>query len=1136
MANKYSDIVRLREQKAAYNIQNEQDGDWNTFLTNEHFNDILRKVISSVRNNDADMHKSFWIAGTYGTGKSHAGSVIKHLLCDPIENIKDYVNDQYSETKHQILKNDILQLREHRRLFPIMLYGMNSIAHRDDLSLELQRAIQNAFQKANINICVQTDFDNYIDHIQNNKRFWEDLIEGNAQLRAITPTYEKLVSDLKQGDTGTLVKVREALRERKFDIRLDNTNLAQWFFQIQNKLAETTEYDGLLVIWDEFTDVMTSTLGSSLLVMLQEIDERVMNSDNNSYFLYISHPSALDGYNAEEREKTRGRYHYMHYNMEPISAFKILSSKFQAVDRTALAELQGKFYAGNSELLMRYAVSSSNATETMQDIVKLFPLHPSTANLAAYYAREAGSSSRSVFQFIGENSDIRQFLDNEEYFDCSDTITADFLWDYVVEEFNNNVAKYGAVTERYNSRHLQVENKGEGYLKIFKGVLLLNALNNLANNATVTPSMENIQNLFAGTRFYWEVDEALDFFDTNSIIQRLPGDLFSIQFSALPTQEIEDIKKQLLTNLFKYTSNIVNFSDVTQKEMGKKLNLARPYSFKCYSTDLNEYVLLNKIENDYKNSRPYELFLALFFAKNNDELYSLKTFAEKCAKDERFENVVFIVFQSTMTDKRYDRFIEYQANATCANKHSLTEQYDAHIKSATDILKEWLNEVGSGNYDLFLRDSSMIGAVAKITTLINNSVSPVIFSYGPESLETIRIKFSKTYWNKVSARVAVDSVLSYQTKSEIVNKCVGPAAHVNFLLQDSVDENLQYKPDVENNHPLYLVQKFIDSKFSHTDKSQSFNMGEKLSDLQKPPFGLYQSYAGMSMVAFAMRKYVKQIFDTNGKPLTEQHLVDDVVDMFKAWESDRINHKLERRFETKESRNLCDSLIKTFQLNKLKGYSDITSLTDARWAITHSLSESKGYPLWSLKYVTKKEGLQKLIDNVLKICNESDLRNPVLINDALGGMQTYTFELSNLLNNEDSFKIGFRNYLQSIEIANIKDEEIEDVEAYLKQNLEQTVGLWSEQEVVDKAKDWRLTQNSIQQSAGNHWSDSETIPEVGNTPKITVVGNIDEYQEIQRKASAKLSSMSDSQAKKVLKYVFEKSSIEVWNLINEYDD
>lgn len=93
MAKKYNDIVTLRSMRPAYNIKNEGPDDWKTFIANDQFNDLLRKTISAVRNNDADSHKAIWVAGTYGSGKSHAGAVLKHLLCDRLEDIIDYVNE-----------------------------------------------------------------------------------------------------------------------------------------------------------------------------------------------------------------------------------------------------------------------------------------------------------------------------------------------------------------------------------------------------------------------------------------------------------------------------------------------------------------------------------------------------------------------------------------------------------------------------------------------------------------------------------------------------------------------------------------------------------------------------------------------------------------------------------------------------------------------------------------------------------------------------------------------------------------------------------------------------------------------------------------------------------------------------------
>ena len=347
----YSKIVTLRQMRPAYNIKEESNGEWKFFIANDQFNEVLQKVISAVRNNDADNHKSIWIAGTYGTGKSHAGAVIQHLLCDPIEDIREYVEDEYKKEKYDILRNSLLQLREKKRLFPVNMYGYQNIAHEEDLSLQMQREIKRALSAAKIDITVQTDFDMYVQHVENQPQFWENLIEQSAQLASVAPDTNKLKQRLRAADTDVLESVRQALRIGGYDIRLQSNNLKQWIFEVQNALREKTDYNGLLIIWDEFTEVMTSSIGTRLLVQLQELAEAMMNAENDSYFLFISHPSALNTLKEEEREKTKGRYHYIIYNMEPVSAFKIMSKKFEIVNYTLYMMRQDRFFNIHPELL-----------------------------------------------------------------------------------------------------------------------------------------------------------------------------------------------------------------------------------------------------------------------------------------------------------------------------------------------------------------------------------------------------------------------------------------------------------------------------------------------------------------------------------------------------------------------------------------------------------------------------------------------------------------------------------------------------------------------------------------------------------------------------------------------------------------
>ena len=1141
---KYSDIVTLRSMRPAYNIQEEGLGEWKTFIANDQFNDILNRMVKAVRNNDADYHKSIWIAGTYGTGKSHAGAVLKHLFCDPIDDIREYVEEEYKKDKYALLRNAVLGVREQKRLFPVNLYGQQSIAHEEDLSLQLQKEIKNALDKAGIKIVVKTDFDTLVQHIDEQPAIWQSLIDNNSILSSVAPDLKKLKQLLSAGDTEVLDRVRNAQRIAGIDIRLQGNNIQQWIFEVQEKLHDEG-YNGMLIIWDEFTEIMTSSIGTRLLVRLQEIAEAMMNPENDSYFLFISHPSALNSLKEEEREKTKGRYHYVTYNMEPVSAFKIMSKKFKIVDDALYQQRKDRFFTLHHELLEVFSTSSANVEETIENIQNLFPLHPSTANLATYYAREAGSSSRSVFEFLASD-DVRNFLDNEDNYSNERTITSDCLWDYVREYFESDTTKFGAVTERYNSHHLAVEAAGDNYLRVFKGILLLNALNNIANSDTVTPSTENIENLFVGTEVQPELSEILDFLNDKSIIQRQPNGNYSILFTALPGEEIQHIKEELTSSNFLYTDQVIKFGDAARNSFDKSFKqVNRALSYQFFSKQGNEYTLLSRIENTQHETKSYELFLAIMVARNQSEMFEMKDIADRNCREDRFQNTVFVVMEAYFGDKNYERFIEYQANAQCAQRHGLPNQQKTYSKNASDMITEWTTRMKGSNVTMYLRGDDMTISGSKMASTLNLVIAPVIFSSGPESLELIKIKSSNTYWKRASVKATVDAVLSFHTKQDILASaaCSGPGRHVEFLLQDSVDDNLDWKTDIDPNHPLKKVCDYVDEWLSgrHTNKNQTFNLGEKLEGLTKPPYGLFQGYAPMAMVAFAMRKYVNQIFDTNGKQRTAQHIVDDVVEMFKSWENGKTSQKLNFMFESKEAGKLCKNLITMFSLKKLKGYSDISSLKDARWAIQHEYAKEKGYPLWALKYCISENNtaqMQSLIDNVIKVVSDPEsMKNPQLLSNTINGYDELKIEWGNLLieNDGKNYQNGFENFLKEVEVVNLKDEEIPEAMHYLQGHLEGEVGLWKESEVKDKLKDWRMSQQQTKPVGPYTPPTPPSDPPVDPaTPIIVSEPPVEDVNRKRTELANKLKMIPDTEVKDIVNEIIQKETGVILDILLKY--
>ena len=1127
MAKRYSDAIRIRETKSAYNIQTEESNEWKNFIPNEQFNEILQKVIDSVSNKVVDEHRSFWLEGTYGTGKSHAAAVIKHLLCDPIQEIEDYISVEYGADKYSIIREALYALRENTRLFPVTMYGPCSISNRDDLSLQIQLHVTQALHEAGLDVTVQTDFDNYIANIEKNPVIWDTIISSDSELQSYAPDRKKLIKELKDKDASSAVLslAKNALRNSGLHVRLEQENLCKWFFEVQDELAKTTDYKGIFLIWDEFTDVMDLDIGASLLVGLQKLTEATMRSNNNSYIFHIAHPSALDKLKADERTKTTGRYHYMHYNMEPVSAFKIMSRKFMhEQDSTNPAyvlyhEMTDKYFAQMREVYEKYAQTSNNPMETLEDLKSLFPVHPATANLATYYAREVGSSSRSVFEFLGSNPAIRDFLDDEQFFEQGQMITADYLWDFVLEEFNNKTVKYGVVTERFNSYKNHVTKKGKEYLAVFKSILLLNAFNNLAANETVIPSEENIRNMYVGTPIDDIIDDILTWINTDGVVQRSPQGIYEIRFSALDTKEIEEIKKQLLEKEFKYTSQILNYGDTARKEFDKKMKLVnRPLSFDFYSENSNEYSLLHNIEIKYKDSESYEIYLALMMARSNTEHSSLKDIAAKAMADERFQNIAFVVFDTMLEPLEFDRFIEYQANAVCSGKHGYAEQTKSHTDNAKAIISDWMKDVSSGTCTIYLRGQSSVISSRTLPSIINSSIAPTIFSSGPESLEILRLKAPSTCWVKQFSNKSADTVLSFSTKDEISSRCTGPAKHIQLLLQDSVDDNLQFKSGIDTKHPLFVVSKFVKSKIDHTDKQNIFNFAEKFKELTMPPYGLFKSHAGYGMLAFALRPYVDKVFDTTGKPINAQRMQELIDDTFKIWDGASSNiHKVDVKFETKEEGSIAKGLISMFQLGKLKDYKDVSSLTDARWALRNGFCPQVGFPLWAIKYCDKlqalscKDKISKLTDDIITIYTEVGTKNPALMVETDSLITEVKFEYMSLLNyeEENNFEIGFRHYLLTDSIVNLQESDYDAALKYIRQHMESVVGLWTEAAVIEQLKNWKLSLLPTDSTSSNKPDDKDSGTGVAEPPVA--------YNEKLSKAKARIQSISNiDEAKRIL--------------------
>ena len=172
------------------------------------------------------------------------------------------------------------------------------------------------------------------------------------------------------------------------------------------------------------------------------------------------------------------------------------------------------------------------------------------------------------------------------------------------------------------------------------------------------------------------------------------------------------------------------------------------------------------------------------------------------------------------------------------------------------------------------------------------------------------------------------------------------------------------------------------------------------------------------------------------------------------------------------------------------------------------------------------EDFKKLIDNILLICGESDMRNPALLNETLAGIETYRFEFGNLLNNTNNqFKLGFSIFLQSVPDVNFNEDEFDSAFDFIKKNMEATIGLWSEDEVRNTLMRWRLSQNIANTST----TDSSTFNQPTTSTYVPSLNIQNKRVELKRK----MNEISDPRkAVGILVKIVESADDSVLDLIN----
>ena len=104
MAAKYSDYIKMQDFLPVYDMTDETPEMWRTFIPTKQFCDLLSRSVTAITSSEISKRRSMWVRGTFGTGKSHASSVVRHLL--------------YPKSTKRIVESEFDSHTQEKNLFP----------------------------------------------------------------------------------------------------------------------------------------------------------------------------------------------------------------------------------------------------------------------------------------------------------------------------------------------------------------------------------------------------------------------------------------------------------------------------------------------------------------------------------------------------------------------------------------------------------------------------------------------------------------------------------------------------------------------------------------------------------------------------------------------------------------------------------------------------------------------------------------------------------------------------------------------------------------------------------------------------------------------------------------------------------
>ncbi|MDR0286298.1 MAG: hypothetical protein LBI03_01100, partial [Clostridiales bacterium] len=597
--------------------------------------------------------------------------------------------------------------------------------------------------------------------------------------------------------------------------------------------------------------------------------------------------------------------------------------------------------------------------------LSLCPIHPMTLTLLATVAQNFGASQRTLFRFMKdvseeeENVGFRYYINNYGPNDWP-WLTPDFLWDYFFTR-ESDIKGDTSSEARQCYRHYQ-EVKGLVStdviaLHVFKVALLLIAvmstekilqLRSHASQRRVAATKKTLYRCFYGELTESEIDKYLAAFHDNNqlrLAEQRDGEVrLELPYSG-GDNLFDSRNKQLKKRYTRY--EIFKKGGIFSKSIEEKMwdanrNTFNRMHFAACSSETQSFELrLNDINTEL-DKNPYKLGFLTITVSESAKYVPTQAKARELAEKDTTGRLLIVVLKEALTEEIIDSWIRELTYKELAAEEGKKGSADQREAEAALILGKWSQSAVSGQMTAFYKDTEYPSSGSDdLRKKIESNILYKVFPNAPEQIVTVNTAFRSAQESAATSAITMTSLNNQQIKSieqGVKDSGIWGINDISDLVVFSKNEK---------GKSIAALAKHIQDQMTQGAKVK---LDILWAELQKPPFGYYNSLACAYLLGFVFRYYKNGGFnwiDSTGNThlLTEQNLANMVVKMCR---NELVNNTLSSGSETwRKFREYPKSIF------SLEDY-EIANEELTRHNICEKINQS-GVPLWCIKYIESEK-------------------------------------------------------------------------------------------------------------------------------------------------------------------------------------